>query len=161
MTTSARLPFVVDDIIVVGSGMAGLITALLLAPRPVTLITKTPQLESGSSLWAKGGIAGAEASLGKLVGAFMNQEIADFTCQLFGQAGIIQDPQLSPESAHFQDSVLFSPGVRLAGGTDEVDARSDIWAVGIILWELCTGRHPLAPLSHERFIAIADPERAL
>jgi alkylation response protein AidB-like acyl-CoA dehydrogenase len=69
---------------------------------------------------AKGGIAGAEASLGKLVGAYMNQEIADFTCQLFGQAGIIQDPQFSPESSHFQDSVLFSPGVRLAGGTDEV-----------------------------------------
>ena len=69
---------------------------------------------------AKGGIAGAEASLGKLVGAVMNQEIANFACQLFGQAGIIQDQTLSPEQAHFQDTVLFSPGVRLAGGTDEV-----------------------------------------
>lgn len=69
---------------------------------------------------AKGGIAGAEASMGKLVGAVMNQEIANFTCQLFGQAGIIQDPELSPERAHFQEQVLFSPGVRLAGGTDEV-----------------------------------------
>jgi alkylation response protein AidB-like acyl-CoA dehydrogenase len=69
---------------------------------------------------AKGGIAGAEASLGKLVGAVMNQEIANFCCQLFGPAGIIQDAALSPERAHFQDSVLFSPGVRLAGGTDEV-----------------------------------------
>ena len=69
---------------------------------------------------AKGGIAGAEASLGKLVGAVMNQEIANFACQLFGQAGIIQDETLSPERAHFQDTVLFSPGVRLAGGTDEV-----------------------------------------
>ena len=69
---------------------------------------------------AKGGIAGAEASLGKLVGAVMNQEIANFACQLFGQAGIIQDADLSPERAHFQDTVLFSPGVRLAGGTDEV-----------------------------------------
>jgi len=48
-----------DDIVVVGTGMAGLITALSLAPRPVTLITKTPTLESGSSLWAKGGIAAA------------------------------------------------------------------------------------------------------
>ena len=69
---------------------------------------------------AKGGIAGAEASLGKLVGAVMNQEIANFACQLFGQAGIIQDEALSPDSAHFQQQVLFSPGVRLAGGTDEV-----------------------------------------
>lgn len=69
---------------------------------------------------AKGGIAGAEASLGKLVGAVMNQEIANFACQLFGPAGIIQDESLSPEQAHFQKTVLFSPGVRLAGGTDEV-----------------------------------------
>ena len=69
---------------------------------------------------AKGGIAGAEASLGKLVGAVMNQEIANFCCQLFGQAGVIQDEVLSPERGHFQDTVLFSPGVRLAGGTDEV-----------------------------------------
>ena len=69
---------------------------------------------------AKGGIAGAEASLGKLVGAVMNQEIANFACQVFGQAGIIQDDSFSPEQGHFQHSVLFSPGVRLAGGTDEV-----------------------------------------
>jgi L-aspartate oxidase len=48
-----------DDVVVVGTGMAGLITALSLAPRPVTLITKTATLESGSSLWAKGGIAAA------------------------------------------------------------------------------------------------------
>ncbi|MFL3654635.1 MAG: acyl-CoA dehydrogenase family protein [Halioglobus sp.] len=69
---------------------------------------------------AKGGIAGAEASLGKLVGAVMNQEIANFACQIFGPAGIVQDTELSPEQAHFQQQVLFSPGVRLAGGTDEV-----------------------------------------
>jgi alkylation response protein AidB-like acyl-CoA dehydrogenase len=69
---------------------------------------------------AKGGIAGAEASLGKLVGAVMNQEIANFACQIFGPAGIVQDEELSPERAHFQQQVLFSPGVRLAGGTDEV-----------------------------------------
>ena len=69
---------------------------------------------------AKGGIAGAEASLGKLVGAVMNQEIANFACQIFGPAGIVQDTELSPERAHFQQQVLFSPGVRLAGGTDEV-----------------------------------------
>jgi len=53
------LAIAADDVIVVGSGMAGLITALSLAPRQVTLITKTPGPESGSSLWAKGGIAAA------------------------------------------------------------------------------------------------------
>jgi len=29
-----------------------------------------------------------------------------------------------------------------------VDHRSDLWAVGIMLYELVTGRHPLAPFSH-------------
>lgn len=69
---------------------------------------------------AKGGIAGAEASMGKLVGAVMNQEIANFVCQFLGQAGVIQDADFSPSRAHFQETVLFSPGVRLAGGTDEI-----------------------------------------
>ncbi|MFK7977558.1 MAG: acyl-CoA dehydrogenase family protein [Halioglobus sp.] len=69
---------------------------------------------------AKGGMAGAEASMGKLVGAVMNQEIANFACQMFGPYGVVLDDELSPEHAHFQDSVLFAPGIRLAGGTDEV-----------------------------------------
>lgn len=45
--------------IIVGSGLAGLVCALELAPRPVTLITKTPQLDGGSSILANGGIAAA------------------------------------------------------------------------------------------------------
>lgn len=69
---------------------------------------------------SKGGIPGAEASLGKIIGANMNQQIADFVCQYFGQAGIISDPDVAESGGHFQHSVLFSPGVRLAGGTDEV-----------------------------------------
>jgi hypothetical protein len=32
-------------------------------------------------------------------------------------------------------------------GKDEVDPRSDLWAVGIMLYELVIGTHPLAPLS--------------
>ena len=48
-----------DDVVVVGSGIAGLICALALAPRKVTLITKTAGLAGGSSYLAKGGVAGA------------------------------------------------------------------------------------------------------
>jgi L-aspartate oxidase len=59
MQEKRPLNIAADDVLVVGTGMAGLITALSLAPRPVTLITKTAVLESGSSLWAKGGIAAA------------------------------------------------------------------------------------------------------
>jgi len=47
------------EVIVVGSGIAGLFCALSLAPSRVTLITKTPSLAGGSSYWAKGGIAAA------------------------------------------------------------------------------------------------------
>ena len=59
VTDAAPMSVRTDSVIVVGSGMAGLICALALAPRSVTLMTKTPRLEGGSSLWAKGGIAAA------------------------------------------------------------------------------------------------------
>jgi L-aspartate oxidase len=59
MTDQASIPIKTHDVIVVGSGLAGLISALALGPRSVTLITKTPQLRGGSSSWAKGGIAAA------------------------------------------------------------------------------------------------------
>jgi len=48
-------------VLVVGSGLAGLLTALRLAPRPVTLLTKTPFLAGGSSDLAQGGVAAAVA----------------------------------------------------------------------------------------------------
>ena len=50
----------------------------------------------------------------------MNQAIANFVCQQMGPLGLISDPSLTTMEGHFQHSVLFSPGVRLAGGTDEV-----------------------------------------
>jgi L-aspartate oxidase len=50
------------NVVVVGSGVAGLSCALALAPLPVTVLTKTPRTESGSSVWAKGGIAAALAA---------------------------------------------------------------------------------------------------
>ncbi|MFD1626074.1 L-aspartate oxidase [Azospirillum griseum] len=47
------------EIVVVGSGLAGMTAALALAPRAVTLLTKTDDLPGGSSLYAQGGIAAA------------------------------------------------------------------------------------------------------
>ncbi len=37
-------------------------------------------------------------------------------------------------------------------GMDEVDARTDIWAVGLILFELIANDHPLAPLGREKLM---------
>ncbi len=47
------------DILIVGAGVAGLYTALKLAPRPVTILTARPLGEGGSSIWAQGGLAAA------------------------------------------------------------------------------------------------------
>lgn len=47
------------DIIVIGAGLAGLFTALKLAPLPVTVIAAAPLGEGASSVWAQGGIAAA------------------------------------------------------------------------------------------------------
>jgi len=45
--------------VIVGGGLAGLMTALKLAPRPVILLAKTPLTEGAASAWAQGGIAAA------------------------------------------------------------------------------------------------------
>ncbi len=39
---------------------------------------------------------------------------------------------------------------------EEVDPRADIWAVGIMLWELGIAAHPLAPFTRKRLLDIAD-----
>ena len=45
--------------VVVGAGVAGLMTALALAPRPVVVLSKGPLGAEGSTLWAQGGLAAA------------------------------------------------------------------------------------------------------
>lgn len=67
-----------------------------------------------------GGLPGAEGSIGKLLGGQMNQDIAHFVLQLMGEAGLVHDPDQSPFRGYFQDAFLYSPGIRLAGGTDEI-----------------------------------------
>ncbi|MEH3119061.1 MAG: L-aspartate oxidase [Methylorubrum populi] len=57
MSVFARSP--ADRVIVVGAGVAGLATALRLAPRPVTLVTAAPLGTGTATGWAQGGIAAA------------------------------------------------------------------------------------------------------
>ena len=43
----------------------------------------------------------------------------------------------------------------------EVDARSDLWAVGVMLHLMLTGRHPLHPLTRQRLQTVADLEQPM
>ncbi|MEM9492729.1 MAG: serine/threonine-protein kinase, partial [Myxococcota bacterium] len=46
-------------------------------------------------------------------------------------------------------------------GKGEVDHRTDLWAVGILLFVALPGRHPLEPLSMERLQEIPDLDRSM
>src|SRR5215210_6285865 len=46
-------------VVIVGAGLAGLFTALKLAPMPVMVVSVAPLGQGGSSVWAQAGIAAA------------------------------------------------------------------------------------------------------
>jgi alkylation response protein AidB-like acyl-CoA dehydrogenase len=69
---------------------------------------------------SRGQTPGPESSIGKVISAVQMQELANTAIEMLDQYGIINDPALSPLKGGFQSSVLFAPGLRIAGGTDEI-----------------------------------------
>jgi alkylation response protein AidB-like acyl-CoA dehydrogenase len=69
---------------------------------------------------SRGQTPGPEASIGKLVTAPLMQDVANTALELEDQFGIIADPELAPLSALFQATLMSAPGMRIAGGTDEI-----------------------------------------
>jgi alkylation response protein AidB-like acyl-CoA dehydrogenase len=69
---------------------------------------------------SRGQTPGPENSIAKVVNATKLQEISAFGMDLLGAAGMVMDPELAPLQALFQQGLLYSPGLRIAGGTDEI-----------------------------------------
>jgi alkylation response protein AidB-like acyl-CoA dehydrogenase len=69
---------------------------------------------------SRGQTPGPEASIGKLVSAPLMQDVANTALELEDQFGIIRDSEYAPLSALFQATLMSAPGMRIAGGTDEI-----------------------------------------
>ena len=69
---------------------------------------------------SRGQVPGPESSIGKVVSAALMQDMANTALELEDQFGIISDPDLAPLAASFQTALLAAPGMRIAGGTDEI-----------------------------------------
>ena len=69
---------------------------------------------------SRGETPGPEASITKLVSASKLQDIASYGIDLLGMAGAVMDPEVAPMQAWFQEALLYAPGLRIAGGSDEI-----------------------------------------
>jgi alkylation response protein AidB-like acyl-CoA dehydrogenase len=69
---------------------------------------------------SRGETPGPEASITKVVSASKLQEIASFAMDLMDTGGAVLEPDAMPMRAAFQEALLYSPGGRIAGGTDEI-----------------------------------------
>jgi alkylation response protein AidB-like acyl-CoA dehydrogenase len=69
---------------------------------------------------SRGQTPGPESSIGKVVGANLMQDMANTAMDLEDQFGIITDPDLAPLAGAFQTALMGAPGLRIAGGTDEI-----------------------------------------
>jgi len=72
------------------------------------------------SALSKGERPGPENSIGKLVAGVMLQDIATYAMDLEGAAGVLNDPNVAEAAGQFQQMLLSSPSMRIAGGTDEI-----------------------------------------
>ncbi len=72
---------------------------------------------------SRGEMPGPENSIAKLIGAPKLQQLSSFCMDLMEMAGVIWDPELSLEAGAVQMAYMGAPGLRIAGGTDEILAN--------------------------------------
>lgn len=69
---------------------------------------------------SRGDRPGPEGAIGKIITGLQMQDIANASVELLEQYGLISDPALSPARGLYHGMLLYSPGHRLAGGSDEI-----------------------------------------
>jgi alkylation response protein AidB-like acyl-CoA dehydrogenase len=69
---------------------------------------------------SKGETPGPESSIGKIINANQLQDITNAGIEAQDHYGVIWDNDLSPLEGLFQQSYMWAPGLRIAGGSDEI-----------------------------------------
>ena len=72
---------------------------------------------------SRGALPGPENSIGKLVGAPKMQAMSSYLMDLLGASGAIADEALGAKAGIIQRAYMGAPGLRIAGGTDEIMAN--------------------------------------
>jgi alkylation response protein AidB-like acyl-CoA dehydrogenase len=69
---------------------------------------------------SRGETPGPENSIGKIITANQLQDICNEAIEMQGHYGLMVDEDTMPADALFQRSFMWAPGLRIAGGTDEI-----------------------------------------
>jgi len=69
---------------------------------------------------SKGQTPGPENSIGKILNANRMQDLANAAIEGEDHYGIISDADLAPMQGAFHNAYMWAPGLRIAGGTDEI-----------------------------------------
>ena len=69
---------------------------------------------------SRGETPGPENAIGKIINANHLQDICNSAIEMQDHYGLIVDKDEAPSDAIFQESFMWAPGLRIAGGTDEI-----------------------------------------
>ena len=69
---------------------------------------------------SRGQTPGPENSIGKIINANQLQDICNSAIEMQDHYGIMTDESRMPQDAFFQQGFMWAPGLRIAGGTDEI-----------------------------------------